>query len=97
MHLQLDHKKASRDLTYKSVTEKLKANRYSLNTPNMLIFSIDMKLFVARMVRTIIDQIVYTKNIENRCFLRNKKVDSGPLELKGKKSSSKIMLVNTYP
>ena len=56
-----------------------------------------MTLFVARMVRTIIGQIVYTKNIENLCFLRDKKVDSGPLELKGKKSSSKIMLVNAYP
>ena len=62
-----------------------------------LDFNIKMELFAARMVRSIIDQIVYTKNTENQCFLRNKKVDSGPLELKGKKSSSKIMLVNTYP
>ena len=42
-----------------------------------------MELFAARMVRSIIDQIGYTKNTENQCFLRNKKVDSGPLELKG--------------
>ena len=97
IHLQLDHKKASRDLTYKRVTKKLKANRYVLNAPHILILSIDMELFVARMVRTIIGQIVYTKNIENQCFLRNKEVDSGPLEFKGKKSSSKIMLVTTYP
>ena len=97
LHLQLDYKKDTHDLTYKSVIKKLKANRYSLNAPHILILSIDMELFVARMVRTIIGQIVYTKNIENQCFWRDKKVDSGPLELKGKKSSSKIMLVNTYP
>ena len=84
-------------MTYKSVTKKLKANRYVLNAPHIRILSIDIELFVARMVRTIIVQIVYTKNIENQCFLRDKKVDSGPLEFKGKKSSSKIMLVNTYP
>ena len=55
MRLQLDYKKASRVLTYKSVTKKLKENRYSLNAPNIHIFSIDIGLFVARMVRTIIN------------------------------------------
>ena len=77
--------------------KKLKANRYVFNAPPILILSIDIVLFVARMVRTIIDQIVYTKNIENQCFLRDKKVDSELLEFKGKKSSSKIVHVNTYP
>ena len=84
-------------MTYKSVTKKLKANDHSPNAPHILIFNIKMELFAARMVRSIIDQIVYTKNTENQCFLRNKKVDSGLLEFKGKKSSSKILLVNTYP
>ena len=44
-----------------------------------------MELFVARMVRTIIDQIVYTQKSENRCFFADKKDDFGPLETKGKK------------
>ena len=56
-----------------------------------------MELFVARMVRTIITQIVYTKNSENPCFFADKKVDFGPLEIKGKKMLQKIMLLNTYP
>ena len=56
-----------------------------------------MELFAARMVRTIIIQIVYTKNNENPCFFADKKVDFGPLEIKGKKILQKIMLLNTYP
>ena len=72
-------------MTYKSVTENLQANDYSSNAPNILIFNIEMELFVARMVRTIIDQIVYTKNNENPCFFADKKVNFGPLETKGKK------------
>ena len=69
-------------MTYKSATKKLKANDHTPNAPHILIFNIEMELFAARMVRTIIDQIVYTKNTENQCFLRDKKVDFGSLYFK---------------
>ena len=55
-------------MTYKSVTKKLKANRYVLNAPHIRILSIDIELFVARMVRTIIVQIGTQKTVKNTVF-----------------------------
>ena len=50
-----------------------------------------MEHFAARRDQTIITKKCNTKNTENQCFLCDKKVDSGPLEIKGKK------ILVTYP